>query len=135
MYVYDTDIVSATMRRDVPLALVRRIAEVPREEQATTAITLGELAYGAAKRRSERHATAIRELVFSHMPILPFDAGAAELYGSIRAELERRGERLEDADLQIASIALSNDHTVVTGNTRHFERVPGLRVENWLAPT
>lgn len=101
----------------------------------TTAVTLAELVYGAAKSRSERHAAAIRELVFSRMPILPFDAPAAETFGSIRAELERTGQSLDYADLQIASIALSNDLTLVTGNTRHFERVSGLRVENWLAAT
>jgi tRNA(fMet)-specific endonuclease VapC len=134
MYVFDTDVVSATMRREVPLTLVRRLASVPREEQVTTAITLGELVYGAEKRRSGRHAAAIRELVFSRMPVLPYDHEAAEVYGSIRAELERRGEPLEHPDLQIAAIALARDLTLVTGDTRHFDRVPGLRVENWLAP-
>jgi tRNA(fMet)-specific endonuclease VapC len=66
--------------------------------------------------------------------VLPFDARAAEAYGPLRADLERKGQRLDGPDLRIASIVLSRDLTLVTGNARHFERVPGLRVENWLAP-
>jgi tRNA(fMet)-specific endonuclease VapC len=55
-----------------------------------------------------------------------------EHYGPLRARLEQAGRRIDEPDLPIASIALSHDLTVVTGNTRHFARVPGLRVENWL---
>ena len=50
----------------------------------------------------------------------------------MRAEPERRGTPIGDADLRIASIALDRDLTVVTGNVRHFKKVPGLAVENWL---
>ena len=132
MYCFDTDVVSASMRHDVPLQLVRRLAAIPSDDQVTTAITLGELVYGAARRGSAQPAGGIRELVASGMPILPFDRVAAETYGPLRAELEREGRRLNDADLQIASIALSRDLTLVTGNVRHFARVPGLRVEDWL---
>jgi tRNA(fMet)-specific endonuclease VapC len=64
--------------------------------------------------------------------VLPFDRPAAETYGRLRAELERAGTPLSEPDLRIASIALTHDLTVVTGNVRHFARVSGLRVENWL---
>ena len=67
-----------------------------------------------------------------NLPVLPFDASAAERYGAIRADLEQRGTPLAEADTRIAAIALSRDLTVVTGNVRHFQRVPGLLVENWL---
>ena len=66
---------------------------------------------------------------------MPFDREAAEVYGPLRAELERQGRPLAAPDLQIAAIALSRDLTLITGNVRHFGRVPGLRVENWLAAT
>jgi tRNA(fMet)-specific endonuclease VapC len=65
--------------------------------------------------------------------ILPFDSAAAEVYGPLRAKLEREGKRLGEPDLRIASIALSRGLTVVTGNVRHFSRVPDLVVEIWLA--
>lgn len=65
--------------------------------------------------------------------VLPFDAAAAETYGSLRAGLEASGRRLAEPDLRIASIALARDAVLVTGNERHFRRVNGLAVENWLS--
>lgn len=132
MYCFDTDTLSAVIRRDPPLHLLRRLAQVPASEQATTTITLGELLYGAARRGSERLTHQVRAVVLSATAILPFDSGAAEVYGPLRARLEREGRRLDEPDLQIASIALSRGLTVVTGNVRHFARVPDLAVENWL---
>lgn len=133
MYCFDTDVVSATMRRDAPLYLVRRLAVVPVTEQFTTSITLGELVYGAARKGSEDLVRRVRELVLSGLAVLAFDRAAAEVYGRLRARLEREGRRLAEPDLRIAAIALSRDLTLVTGNVRHFQRVPDLRVENWLA--
>jgi tRNA(fMet)-specific endonuclease VapC len=133
VYCFDTDVLSATMRREPDLALIRRLAELPPSEQFTTAITLGELLYGAERRGSARLRETVRELVASALTILPFDQAAAEAYGPLRAQLESRGESLDEPDLRIASIALSRDLTLVTANLRHFDRVPDLRVENWLA--
>lgn len=134
MYCFDTDVVSAVLRREPPLHLLRRLAQVPPNEQATTTITLGELLYGAARRGSEQLARRVRETLSLATVILPFDADAAEIYGPLRADLERQGRRLDEPNLRIASIALSRGLTLVTGNVRHFKRVPDLRVENWLEP-
>ncbi len=135
MYCFDTDTLSAVIRRDPPLHLIRRLAQTPTSEQATTTITLGELLYGAARRDGERLTRQVRALVSSATVILPFDAEAAEIYGPLRARLEREGKRLDEPDLRIASIAVSRGLTIVTGNVRHFARVPGLAVENWLVDT
>jgi len=132
MYCFDTDVLSAVMRRDPPLHLVRRLAQVPSEHQFTTAVTLGELLYGAAKRGSPELAGRVRTLITRAAAVLPFDAAAAEVYGALRAALEAQGRRLDEPDLRIASIALSRRLTLVTGNVRHFARVPELSVENWL---
>jgi tRNA(fMet)-specific endonuclease VapC len=132
MYCFDTDTLSAVIRRDPPLHLVRRLAQVPPTEQATTTINLGELLYGAAKRGSERLTRQVREVVSTAAFILPFDESAAEVYGPLRARLEGEGRRLDEPDLRIASIALSRELTVITGNVRHFARVPDLAIENWL---
>ncbi len=75
----------------------------------------------------------MRELVAGALTVLPFDQAAAEAYGSLRAKLESSGEPLDEPDLRIASIALSRDLTLVTANLRHFDRLPDLRTENWLA--
>jgi len=133
MYCFDTDVLSATMRRDPHLPLIRRLAQVPPAEQFTTAITLGELLYGAARRDSARLQLQIRELLRGALTVLPFDEAAAEAYGPLRARLEAAGRPLAEPDTRIASIALARNLTLVTGNVRHFDRVPDLAVENWLA--
>lgn len=133
MYCFDTDVLNATIRRDPPLHLIRRLARTPPTEQCTTAITLGELIYGVEKRGSPKLAARVHELIASAGPILPFDELAAQRYGELRTELEAAGRRVAEPDLRIAAIALAREATLVTGNVRHFARIPGLRVENWLA--
>lgn len=114
--------------------LLRRLARTAVAEQCTTAITVGEIVYGAARIGRQGHADRMHSLLTSMHAVLPFNEAAAEIYGALRADLERIGKRLDDPDLRIASIALSRDLTLVTGNVRHFEQVPGLRIENWLEP-
>lgn len=133
MYCFDTDVLSSTMRQDPPLALVRRLAALPAASQHTTAITVGELLYGVAKTPRAGLVGNVRTLLESAITVLPFDAAAATEYATLRAGLERAGHPLDERELRIASIALARDLTLVTGNIRHFDRVPGLRVENWLA--
>ena len=116
------------------MQLLRRLARTPADDQCTTAITVGEIVYGGARIGRPGHAERMQELLSSLHSVLAFDERAAVVYGGLRAELERTGLRLDDPDLRIASVALSRDLTLVTGNVRHFERVPGLRVENWLEP-
>jgi tRNA(fMet)-specific endonuclease VapC len=133
-YLLDTDIISNLMRRQPSLTLIRRVASVAPTDQHTSSITLGELVYGA--QRLPDRATALLEridrLIPAQLPVLPFDEPAARHYGRVRATLELAGTPIGDADLRIAAIALAHALTVVTGNTRHFQRVPGLDVENWL---
>ena len=66
------------------------------------------------------------------LAVLAFDDRAARHYGRLRADLERSGTPIGDADLRIAAIAMTRERTVVTANVHRFERVPGLTVENWL---
>ncbi len=133
MFLFDTDALSQVLRRDPSPSILIRMASVPREEQFTTAITVGEMVYGAERSsRREYLLGQFEERLWPNLRILPFDHAAAETYGRIRAELERAGTPLAEPDLRIAAIALTRDLTVVTGNTRHFSRVPGLRVEDWL---
>ena len=134
MYLLDTDILSNLLKRTPSTVLIANLASVPPEQQFTSSITLGELIYGAYRLR-ERADPLLERLdgtLLSNLPTLPFDAAAARRYGEIRAELERRGTPLGDADLRIGAIALARGFTVVTGNVRHFQRIPDLLVENWL---
>ncbi|MDQ3302527.1 MAG: type II toxin-antitoxin system VapC family toxin [Actinomycetota bacterium] len=134
MYLLDTDILSNLMKRSPSSALVAKLVRVPPEEQFTSSITLGELVYGAHRLR-ERTAILMQKIEDALLPnltVLAFDTAAARRYGEIRAELERLGTPIGDADMRIASIALSHGLRVVTGNERHFRRVPELEIENWL---
>jgi tRNA(fMet)-specific endonuclease VapC len=133
MVVFDTDVISQVLRKAPPPSLIRRIAAVEPAAQATTAVSVGELVYGA--RRSDRAAlllVRLEELVWPNLRVLPFDHAAASVYGELRADLERAGRRLDESDLRIAAICLSVGAILATGNVRHFGRVPGLAVENWL---
>jgi tRNA(fMet)-specific endonuclease VapC len=133
MYCFDTDVLSATMRRQPSLALIRRLALVPAAQQHTTAITVGELLYGASRAVRADLVDRVRALIAEAVVVLAFDSEAAAVYARLRFELEAEGRPLAEPDLRIASIALARDLTLVTGNGRHFSRVPGLRVEDWLA--
>ena len=134
MYLLDTDILSNLAKRTPSTALIAKLASVPPEDQFTSSITLGELLYGAY--RLPTHTSLFLEriegAILPNLPVLPFDAAAARRYGELRADLERKGTPLGEADLRIGAIALSRGLTVVTGNVRHFQRIPDLSVENWL---
>lgn len=131
MIILDTDAVSELMRPRPSKALIDRLKATPADQQATTAITIGELAYGAHKvGRPGLYQRAVGLL--RGVRVLDFDSAAAGIYGSVRAELERAGQRLADPDLRIAAIALLHAATLISGNVRHFERVPDLRVQDWI---
>ena len=132
MYLFDTDTLSNLMKKSPSISLVSRMRSVPVRQQFTSSITLGELIFGARKKGSSRLLAEIHRLLTSNLPILPFDADAASRYGEVRADLEKQGMTIGDADIRIASIALVRRLTVVTGNLRHFNRVPNLSVDNWI---
>lgn len=133
MYLLDTDILSNLMKRSPSPILIAKLASVPVEQQFTSSITLGELVYGAHRleARTDALLERLEKTLVPNLPILPFDVAAAYQYGEVRAQLERQGTPIGEADLRIAAIALAHGFTVVTGNVRHFQRVPGLSVENW----
>jgi tRNA(fMet)-specific endonuclease VapC len=133
-YLLDTDVISNLVRRNPSSALVRRLALTDPSMQVTSAITVGELVYGAHRTpsRTTELLERIDAVLAANLPAMPFDQVAARQYGRIRADLERSGRPIGDADTRIAAIALAHQLTVVTGNVRHFQAVPGLQVENWL---
>jgi len=134
VYCFDTDILAAALLREPPLQLVRRLARTPGDEQCTTTISVAEIAYAAARNGDREVASRVRELIAAASRVFPFDHEAAEVYGPLRAQLERVGVRLDEPSLRIAAIALSRDLTLVTASARLYDRVPDLRIENWLEP-
>ena len=103
--------------------LLRRFVQKPE-------ISLAELYVGAYKSKSGRMESILEymERTFSVAPVSP----ALKEYASIRAELESKGTRLEDLDLMIAATALEKGYTLVSHNIRHYARIPGLKLEDWM---
>ncbi|MEZ4494512.1 MAG: PIN domain-containing protein [Dehalococcoidia bacterium] len=132
-YLLDTDILSNLFRRSPSPSVLRRLALTPVDEQATSSINLGELYYGARRLAAggDELVERINSTLLPNLRVFHFDLSAARVYGELRAGLERAGTPIGDADTRIAAIALAQDLTVVTANTRHFARVPALTVENW----
>lgn len=100
-------------------------------EIVVSSITKAEMYFGSQKSQRPERSRAEQDEFFQSIDSLPFDDDAAEEYGSIRAYLERRGTPIGPHDMLIAAIARANGLIVVTHNTRHFSRIPGLNVEDW----
>lgn len=99
----------------------------------TSVVVLGELLYGVSKSARQRDNRRKLDRFLEYIPVLDLDALAAEHYGDIRAALERVGTPIGSNDTLIAGHARSLGYTLVTNNRREFDRVPGLKVETWLA--
>lgn len=134
MYLLDTNIVSYFLRGASPV-LNQRILDSAPEDLAISIISAGELYYGLRKlapsRRSAQLAHQLDALLVA-VAVHALPAKAASHYGKIRAKLETSGTPIGGNDLWIAAHALAQGLTLVTNNTREFERVPGLLLENWL---
>jgi predicted nucleic acid-binding protein len=133
-YLFDTDAISETLRPRPAPEYLAWLKSVPREEQYTSAVCVGELYAGAFRSKArDRHLANIEERVLAAVTALPFDTAVAKVFGQIRARLEDQGAPLADADLQIAAAAIYHGLELVTGNVRHFERVPSLVLNPILA--
>jgi predicted nucleic acid-binding protein len=133
-YLFDTDALSEVMRKQPLQAYLTWLRRIPREEQFTSAVSVGELYQGAFRSaHRDQLLQRIDDVLLPEITVLPYDVGVARVFGEIRADLERAGSSPGDADLQIAATALRHDLALVTGNVRHHERVPGLKIERILA--
>lgn len=128
-FMLDTDSVSYALRGQGNVAL--RILERKPSELCISSITLAELRFGADKRKSKKLHRLIDTFVESVIP-LAFDADAAAHFGRVAADLALRGAPIGGFDAMIAGHAVAHKAVLVTNNTKHFERVSGLRCENWL---
>lgn len=97
-----------------------------------SAVTFGELIYGAEKSDQPLRNLADVEGLAARLSVMPFDDNAATQFGQVRAELAKKGTPIGPYDQMIAGHARALGLTLVTNNTREFKRVPGLRIENWV---
>ena len=129
-YMLDTNII-AYAKNHRPEQVLKRLMQHRPEEVCISSITLAELEYGVYNsERPEQNQLALMTFL-ARIEVLPFDAEAAREYGFIRADLKRKGTPIGANDLLIAAHAKSLGLVLVTNNTREFERVAGLRLENW----
>ncbi len=127
-FLLDTDTISFALRGEGAVAseLQRRLPS----EVSTSSIVVGELELGVARRRSRRLRRAL-DGFYSGLEVLPYDLEAARRYGRLAAALLDDGGPIGVEDTMVAAHALSRGLTLVTHNLKHFERVKGLRVEDW----
>lgn len=133
-YLLDTNIISDLIKNPDGV-IMQRIAEIGEDSIATNIIVASELRFGAEKKGS----VALRDrvdLILSRITVLDLTGEVDRHYGIIRADLEVKGTPIGGNDLLIAahvvSLAQAGDWLLVTANLREFQRVEGLKVENWL---
>jgi tRNA(fMet)-specific endonuclease VapC len=113
--------------------LTARTREVGPSAISVASMTLAEMWFGAAKSHQPRRTRTDQDAFLAPFRVLDFDRTAADCYASIRAHLTAKGRPIGDRDLMIAAIAQANRLIVVTSNIGEFARVPGLKVEDWMA--
>jgi tRNA(fMet)-specific endonuclease VapC len=113
----------------------QRVAEVGVEVIAVTVVTKGELYFGAYNSSQVEHnLKRIQNFFATPGPsVLPLDENTLDNFGKFKAELRRKGQPIGDIDLLIAGVAISQGLTVITNNTKHFERIPGISLDNWFS--
>lgn len=134
MYLFDTDTLSNIVKQKPSVQLLEKLHDLPRTLQYTSAINVGEIYYGANRSpRKDKILKAFEERVFPNVNILPFDRESGRLFGIMKADLEKRGIAISEPDLRIAAVTIQHNLILITGNTKHFKKIPGLRIENWMA--
>ena len=130
-WMLDTNTLSDLIRNPRE-ALVQRLSSMEPDAVATSIVVACELRFGARRKGSDALTSRVEQLLGA-LTVLPFDEPADQHYADIRAALERAGTPIGNHDLFIAAHARSRGMTLVTHNTRDFERVSGLSVEDWMA--
>lgn len=115
--------------RSIPLR--DKIMATSASEVAVCSIVKAEMFFGSMKSQNPSKSLEEQMEFFAQFESLPFDDKAALIFGEIRAGLTRKGTLIGAYDMQIAAIALTNDLTLVTHNTREFNRIGSLKIEDW----
>lgn len=129
MVILDTDVCIEMLRGNTTVIQRRReyVGEV-----AVSFMTAAELFFGAAKSSDAAENTTLVEQFLLSVPIIMPDLPVLRRFGTVKAQLQASGAPLADADVFIGATALSRGARLVTGNARHFERMPGLALESWV---
>jgi predicted nucleic acid-binding protein len=129
MYLLDTDTVIYILKGHP--AAVANLKSHLHDPIKISIVTYMELQYGAYKSQRVAANLAKIKVLGQSVEVAPITTAAAEIFGMLKAELDREGVRLDDFDLAVAACALAHNLTLVTNNTKHFERIEGLKLGNW----
>ena len=129
-YLLDTNICIYIIKKK-PAEVFEKLKKVMLGDVGISSISLAELQYGIEKSSNPEKNREALEIFLTPIEIVEYGYEASVDYGKIRAELERKGTPIGLLDILIASHARSLDLVLVTNNVKEFERIPGLRIENW----
>jgi tRNA(fMet)-specific endonuclease VapC len=131
MYLLDTNICIYIINKN-PRQVVEHIKRLKLHQIKLSSISLGELEYGVSKSRDrDRNRKALVNFA-SAFDIIEFNDNDAEIYGLIRADLERKGQIIGPYDMQIAAQSISRNLILVTNNISEFSRISNIKLENWI---
>ena len=129
-YMLDTNICIYAIKHK-PEKVFQKLQEVDPEDVCVSSITYAELMHGVEKSAAIEKNRLALSILFANIEILNFDVDAANCYGKIRADLEKKGTPIGPLDMMIAGHTMSKGYIVVTNNVKEFSRVPNLKIENW----
>jgi tRNA(fMet)-specific endonuclease VapC len=130
MYLLDTD--TCIYWLNGQSSVRERLLAIGWDQIAVSVITQAELYYGAFKSSQIESNLARIDTLVNYLEVLPLSEAVLKRFGALKVDLRRAGHPLPDFDLLIASATLATDRTLVTNNTRHYERIPDLQLDNWL---
>jgi predicted nucleic acid-binding protein len=131
-YLLDTNIVSYYLRRSSPVLEARVGKALQHHDCAISVITRAELKFGQAYFGVGDVRRQLIEAFLEKLPNLAWSTETADQYGLLKSTLQRQGRLIGELDTQIAAHALAENLILVTHNTKHFERVEGLKIEDWM---
>jgi tRNA(fMet)-specific endonuclease VapC len=133
MYLLDTNILSELAKRKPNRNFIKRLRSEPSQSLYTSSICVFELRFGSALRDDfQTFWPRIMDRILSRISILNFGENEAFIAGDILALLQKRGQKIGIEDVYVAATTLSNKCTLVTANTKHYIRIKGLKIENWI---
>ena len=132
IYMLDTNICIYTIKKSTP-RVFEKLRKLTPDSVGISAITEAELRFGMSNSSKPEHNHRILDEFLGPFEIIPFDSAAAAHYGEIRTHLRRNGTPIGNMDLLIAAHARSLSVVLVTNNLKEFERVPDLKLDNWVS--
>lgn len=129
MYLLDTDTIIYSLKGNTKV--IEKLTQYSSQPKALSVITYGELVFGARKSKYLEENLAKVYRLKELFPIFEMTTQVMDLFGEMKAELQKKGQNIADFDLLIGATALLHGYTVVTNNTKHFKKIKGLKIDNW----